>query len=395
MSLNREIVVSKKSLLGILLGLIVFMRTMPCYLWSVEDIIRPICAIIVLIICLFNMSKEKWTFWILLCLTLAYIWAVVFVDHSGFITLFNFLAFAFIPVLKKEVVYDTYKVFRYLIVFFLVCSIINLLFVKLGLTYDGKVIEPLNRLKRYKYIMYPFLVIPQGATSWRFHGIWDEPGVIGTICGLMLIAERMNLKKKSNWVILAGGLLSLSFFFYVAFLLGLVLFSSRLKHRFLTILIVFAVFMVSYNNPFLYNTIWYRFEWDASEGKLVGENRNGSGLAEYYESIQGTSAFFTGEGSVIASEYSGSASLYLIIVKHGFIFVALNFLGYGILSWRVIKNKREWITFFLFFLATLYQRPGFYNTSSIFLYTMLIYEFGAVEVVYEAKKKRTKYIKSN
>ena len=391
---SQSLSFKKTTWIGIILGVIVFMRTMPCYLWSVEDIVRPICAIIVLIICLFNISKEKWTYWILLCLTSAYTWAVLFVDHSSFITLFNFLAFAFIPTLKKETVYDTYKVFRALIVFFIACSIINFIFLKLGWVYDGRVIEPLNTLKLYKYIMYPFLVTSMGESSGRFQGIWDEPGMIGNICGLLLIAERMNLKKKMNWVLLVGGFLSLSFFFYVAFFLGIVLFSSKLKHRFASIIIIFVAFMALYNNSFLYNTLWYRFEWNAAEGRFVGDNRNGYGLNDHYESIQGTSAFFTGEGSVAASEYSGAASLYLIIVKHGFIFVVLNLLGYGILSWREIKNKREWILFFLFFVATLYQRPGFYNTSSIFLYTMLIYEFGAVEVVFENKRKELKQRKN-
>lgn len=385
---------SKINGLGVILGVIVFIRTMPCFLWSVEDIIRPICAVIVLIICLLNISKEKWTFLILLCLSSAYIWAVVFVDHSGIVTLFNFLAFAFIPVIKKELVYDSYKIFRSLMVVFIACSIIDYIFVSLGLTFGGKIIEPLNTLKPHKYIMYPFLVVPHGEASARFHGIWDEPGMIGTMCGLILIAERMNFGKKGNWVILAGGLLSMSFYFYVSLMVGFILFSQRLKNRFVVIMMFFVLLAISYNVPIIYDTIWSRFEFDATEGKFVGDNRNGGGVSEHYELIAGTAAFYKGEGSVEAAEYSGGASLLLIIIKHGFIFVALNLLGYAILSWREIKNKKEWILFFLFFLATLYQRPGFYNTSSIFLYTMLIYEFGNSEVAYKANRKGMKRIKA-
>ena len=362
--------------LGVILGLLVFIRTMPCYFWSVEDTIRPICAILILLICVFNISKAKGTLWILLCLASAYIWAVVFVDHSGLITLLNFIAFAFIPILKKKLVFETYKTFRAIVIFFMVASIVNYLFVIFGLSFGGKVIEPLNSLKHYKYNMYPFLVTIQGDPTGRFHAIFDEPGVVGTLCGLLLIAERMNLSKKGNLVLLLAGLLSLSFYFYVALILGLILFSSRLKHRWVVLSFFVVLFFVSYNNDYLYNTLWYRFEWDDEEKTFVGDNRNGGGLADYYESIRGTSAFFTGRGTQAAEEYSGAASLNLIIVKHGFIFVFLIISGFVILAFREIKNKRDLLFFFVFFILTLYQRPGFYNTSSLFLYTIVIYVFG-------------------
>lgn len=376
---NTNTSISNTGLLGIILGVIVFMRTMPCYLWSVEDIIRPICAIIVLLICLFNISKEKWTFWIWLCLALAYTWAVVFVDRSGIVTLLNFLAFAFIPILRKDLVFATYKTFYRLIVFFLGLSIINYFFVKLGLTYGGTVIDSLNALKSHQYVMHWFLVEPFGETAGRFYGIWDEPGFIGTICGLLLIAERMNLKKTGNWVILIGGLLSLSFYFYVALIVGLILFSSRLKHRWLVMVVFFALFLVSFNNSYLYDKLWYRFEWNEEKGTLEGDNRNSSSLASYYEAIKGTPAWFTGVGTAVAKDYAGSASLNLVIIKHGFIFVFLNLLGYALLSIREIQNKKLWVAFFVFFVLTLYQRPGFYGTYSIFLYTMVIYMFGSLE----------------
>ena len=385
---NSNTSISNTALLGIILGIIVFIRTMPCYLWSVEDTIRPICAIIVLLICLFNISKEKWTFWIWLSLALAYVWAVAFVDRSGFVTLFNFLAFAFIPILRKDLVFATYKTFYRLIVFFLGLSIINYFFVRLGLTFGGTVIEPLNQLKSHQYVMYWFLVEPYLVSSGRFHGLWDEPGFIGTICGLLLIAERMNLKKTGNWIILIGGLLSLSFYFYVALIVGLILFSSRLKHRWLVMVMFFVLFLVSYNNPYLYDRLWSRFEWNEEEGTLEGDNRNSGSLASYYESIKGTPAWFTGVGSAVAKDYSGSASLNLIIVKHGFIFVFLNLLGYALLSLREIRNKKLWFAFFVFFVLTLYQRPGFYGTYSIFLYTMVIYMFGSMETDSQSLEKK-------
>lgn len=377
---NPKSIISHKKV-AIWLGILVFMRTQPCYLWRCEEFLRPICAILILLICIKNISHAKWTIWILLSIVCAYIWATIFVDHSGIITTMNFLAFAFIPTLKQEIVYETYKVFRKLFVFFLGLSIINYFLVLIGIDFGGIVIEPLNKLKQYKYVMYPFLVTPYVGEFSRFHSVFDEPGVVGTISGLILIAEQMNLQKKSNYIILIGGLLSLSFYFYVAMIFGFILFSKKLQNKWLYISFLLCFIVISYNNDFLYNTLWHRFEYDANAGKFAGDNRNSTIVENAYESIVGTPLFFTGLGSAATTDYSGSASLQLIILKHGFIFVALNLLGYLLLSIRQIENKKDLVLFFVFFILTLYQRPGFYNTSSIFLYVMVINMFGRTKEV--------------
>ncbi|MGN0033243.1 MAG: hypothetical protein ACI358_05650 [Candidatus Limimorpha sp.] len=377
---------------GLWLGILVFIRTQPCYFWAWEETIRPLCAIIIMVLCVMNMSHEKWTKWILLCFALAYIWASVFVDRSSIVTVFNFLAFAFIPTLKKEVVFETYKVFRKIFVFFLGFSIINYVLVLLGMDFISIVIEPLNKAKDYKYILHPFLVTTTSLELTRFHSIYDEPGFIGTLCGLMLIAERMNLQKRSNYILLLGGLISLSFYFYVAMIFGFVVFSTKLKKKWIYLALLLCFILVSYNNEFMYNTIWSRFEYDAETGKFVGDNRNSKVVDNVYESLLGTPLFYTGLGSAATVEYVGSASLKLIILKHGFIFVSLNLLGYLMLAIRQITNRKDLFFFFVFFVLTLYQRPGFYNTASIFMYVMVINIFGIVDV---ENKNKTKIVNND
>ena len=364
------------TIIGWIFGILVFIRTMPVYFWAIEDTIRPICTIFVMLICVLNISKDKGTFWIFLFLAASYIWAVVFVDHSGIITLFNFLTFAFIPITKKDIVLSAYKALRVILLFFFVLSIINYVLWLYDLAGVGKIIEPLNSIKFTKYLQYPFMVTTFGETTRRFHAIFDEPGVVGTMCGLILISEQMDLKKPGNWVFLLAGALSFSFYFYVALILGLVLFSTKLRFRWLVIPVFAAFLLVTYNNPYIYETVWSRFEWDADEGWFAGDNRNTEDLAEHFESIKGTKEFFTGEGTAVAKEYYASASLNLIIVKHGLIFVVLNLMGFAILSFREIRNKLIWMSFFVFFVMTLYQRPGFYGVYSISMYTMVIYNFG-------------------
>lgn len=376
---------------GILLGILVFMRTMPCYLWSMEDILRPICAILILGICLMNLSKEKWTLWIFSSIGMAYLWATVFVDHSGIVTVLNFLAFAFIPIIRQDLIFEAYKSFRKIFVFFLTLSIINYILYLMGLDVGGQAIAPLNKLKEHDYMMYPFLVTPLGISSSRFFSIYDEPGMIGNIAGMVLIAERMDFSKRGNLIIIVGGLFSLSFYFYGALIIGVILFSKKIKKKWMYIAILMGFVILTYNNDFFYNTIWHRFEFDATEGKLVGDNRNDKVVDNAFDSILGTSLFYTGMGAVMTEEYSGSASLKLIILKHGFIFVILNLLGYLLLSMRQIKSRTDLVSFFSFFILTLYQRPGFYNTSSIFLYVMVIYMFGNYAVSMNTENNNNVY----
>lgn len=361
---------------GWLLGILVFIRTMPVYFWTVENTIRPICAILVMMICVLNISKEEGTKWIFAFLAASYIWAVVFVDHSGIITLLNFMTFAVIPITKKEVILEAYKALRSILVVILALSIIVYVLWLFDLAGYGEIIDPLNGLKTHKYLKYPFMVTSFDEEARRFRAVFDEPGFLGTICGLILVSEQMNMKKIGNWVFLTAGLLSFSLYFYVAIIIGLVLFSTKLKFRWLIIPAFAAFFFLTYNNSYMYQTVWSRFEWDAEEEEFVGDNRSADDLSSHYESIVGTKAFFTGEGTTVAKEYINSASLKLIIVKHGFIFVFLNLMGFAILSFREIRNKLLWISFFVFFVLTLYQRPGFYGVYSIALYTMTIYNFG-------------------
>ena len=229
--------------------------------------------------------------------------------------------------------------------------------------------------------MHPFLVTVFGGI--RFMSIYDEPGFVGTLCGLILIAERMNLSKSGNIILLIAGLIALSLYFYVALIFGLMLFSKKMKHKWIY-MVLFCIFVIAtYNNDFMYNTIWSRFEYNAVEGKFAGDNRSTSGIDNLYDAVLGTPLYFTGLGSLATEDLQGGASLKLVILKHGFIFVALNILGYALLAFQQIPSKKDWLFFMIFFILTLYQRPGLYGTYSIFMYTMLIYKFGDLSTTNE------------
>lgn len=381
MEMTASCRINKYKNLGIFLALIIFIRCRPFYLWDYEDILRPLCAVIVTIIAAANISKAKWTKTIFILLASSYIWATVLVDKSSIVTVLNFLGFAFIPLIKKELVLSTYESFRKIFIVVISVSFVSYIFASMGLFYLGNFTHQ-NGPDLYTYEHFPFLVRglgKMGGFNMRFNALFDEAGVVGTISGLLLISQRMDFSKKGNLVLLICSLFTLSFYFYISLAFGFLFFSRGLKkHRWKIIVLLMLFVVVTYRIPFFYDNLWYRFEYDAETGSLVGDNRNGWGLKEFYESILWTPLFFTGLGSTFAEQFSGAASLNLVIVKHGLIFVLLNVGAYLLLSYREIKYKPTWLMFITFFILTLYQRPGFYATYSIFLYIMVIYKFGDV-----------------
>lgn len=91
-----------------------------------------------------------------------------------------------------------------------------------------RVINALNTLKSYDYMAYAFFVMPSKTFDIlpRFFGMYDEPGVVGTIAGAILMTRQFNFKKWINIPIFIAGILSFSLFFYVIFAIYVILFAK-------------------------------------------------------------------------------------------------------------------------------------------------------------------------
>lgn len=364
--------------LAVFLAVLFFIRIRPYYLWSIEDIMRPLCAIIITLIAIFNFSKEKNNKLIFTLFIFAYVWASFFVDSSPLITVLNFAAFAFIPLIKKSLMLDTYIYFKKIFCIILILSIVNYVISLIGININLGILQYNNGPEVVSFIKQPFYIqyIEKRSALPRFNGIFDEPGVIGTICGLMLICEKMKFNNIYNRILLIGGILSLSFYFFIALFYGMFLFSKLSKTQVKSIVVLSLFVLISYHIPQIYDTIWYRFEWDVDKGSFAGDNRQNQIFMNFWNSIKGTPFIITGVGTKIANEFIGSsASILVVIAKHGLLFVVPIIYAFTIMVKREIKGKKNLILFILFLILTLYQRPGFYSTYSLALYTMVIYKF--------------------
>ena len=114
--------------------------------------------------------------------------------------------------------------------------------------------------------MYPFLVQPAALPFIRFYGPFDEPGVVGTICGLMLCINRMNFRDYKSIILLVAGLLSLSLYFFIVIgvysIFHFAFVKKSITSTIMMILFIFGVYLVVVNTPILNETIGERFLYD-------------------------------------------------------------------------------------------------------------------------------------
>ena len=161
----------------------------------------------------------------------------VFIFLSIFITylLFNIkqisisvflwsFAVAFFSSLSNKEVVKSFYVFRKIIVYLLFPGAFLWFFhilVGNNSYFHFYNIEPFNPVKiEYKisFYSYIFSVIPNydvPSGFYRFCGLFEEPGVVGTICSLLLVADRIDLKSNENKLLFFYGLISFSLAFYI------------------------------------------------------------------------------------------------------------------------------------------------------------------------------------
>lgn len=318
-------------------------------------------------------TKGKLLFPLFLIVTLGY----AFNNGYNLIFTLTFIPITFIPFAESKFYKDVYNNFLYILFIIIGISLIIWLLANTGLLHSYGNIKPLNQLKSYDYSVYPLLVMP--GDNLRFCAIFDEPGVVGTIMGLILCIQKFDFRDRKNIVFLLAGIVSFSMFFYVIIFLYYIYYFAFVKKN-IRKLIYFVLgalilFVLVNKVPLLYNIIGQRFEWNYDTGTFAGNNRENSDIAEYFTSIMGTKDFWLGidrsEREWFADLAAGESSYMISIIYNGFMFFSAYVLFFLLYAWRHRFNVNSFILFSIVLGATIYQRPGLYHTEYIFLWSCL------------------------
>lgn len=277
----------------------------------------------------------------------------------------------FLPFGKEEF---SRKVFDYFANFYSVIISVSAfvwIFVLLNKLSPLGTLEPIDPYSPINYSVFPFVVRSNGESFFRFCGLFDEPGVVGTFNAILLYILGFNIKDWRTYALILSGILSLSLFFYVM-VFGYYAINNILKINvkavLLVTIIVSAFYIITKEDVFFNEMLWERIEWDDSKGGVAGDNRTNDNASDLYKSKMFTSDYWFGSSNKKDLEYfEGSSSYKAVVLSCGMICFSL----YVIFFILMALNRKKGIHLILFLfllLATFYQRPWMFGMGYLFLF---------------------------
>jgi hypothetical protein len=216
------------------------------------------------------------------------------------------------------------------------------------------------------YLNYFFFIVYDESSYFsiipRFSSIFLEPGYLGMITSLIIIAHQFRFNKISLKILFASTIFSFSLAAFLVLILSYIIYLSFSSNRFLLyltllIILLFSLYQISleYNSGenAIYNYLFKRLEF--SDGEISGYNRFSSDLeAYYYKFVRGDNLFFgIGEQEFRRINWDGGNAGYKVFI-----------IQYGILGTILV------LFLYLFILLKYFSKVGallFLAYSLIFL----------------------------
>lgn len=318
----------------------------------------------------FKSKKTVILFFLWLILVITYI----FLQGSNILGILTFLPIIFIPFTKELFTRRVFECFLYLYASLVGISLVVYFSSLLGILSPYKTIHPLNILKDGLYYVYPLMVTR--SVDFRFYGIFDEPGVVGTLSALLIVANNFKMKDWRTYILIISGVISFSLFFYTIFVLYLIIrfFNKKEFSKILILASSIGLLYILTKDTIYYELIWRRFEWDSSSGDFVGDNRmHSAGGAGVFYSLVGTDQFWYGveNREHYLSLVEGTSSFLNVIALYGMLFSLGYLLFFHLYAFAFVKNIRYIALFALIFLGTIYQRPDIFEIYMLFLFAYI------------------------
>lgn len=385
--MNSNIFFSDRKSLLFALGL--FFLTMPFFVWHIPQLsyIKLLVSIIVVVMA-FNRQKKHTDsdnrLIVLFVFTgLYYIFLSFFHDIlnlNGIITSFIIVLFYCVSFIEDRFLRDVFVRFSNLYTVLIGLSLLCWFLAIAGLLPSMGTIEHYNPMVHRTYNTYPFVIIEYFSDEGiRFSGLYDEPGSVGTLSALLLCLQGFNMKDWKTYILLLSGIFSMSFFFYALVPIYWIfyLISKKKSKGIVPVLLITIAFVLFYsktqNNEFMSERLWSRFEWDASEGKFLGDNRITDEADIYFAKIRGTREYFFGVDDVTGywKAAEGSSSYKNVIAMYGLVFFVFYVMFFILLAKKYCIQTSSLILFLFVFFLNLYQRSNIYSMPFIFLYAYL------------------------
>lgn len=269
------------------------------------------------------------------------------------------------------------KIFRIFIIIFtitlipgMIVSCCNLINISLPST----ILQSAESIKVQSNLQYRqtfFSVILEnpwwGAGYRKLCGIYDEPGRVGTIAGMLLPAlplkSKLKLDKGISYIIILGGLMSLSLAFYVLLALFIFIKLSEKKKMTTKKLLIGLIFVcgamgifyyLATTNEYFQNQIIRRFTLQTI---ITDNNRVSDAFESIYKPFLSSSEvwFGVGNGNTIIKTVD-AAGYQIIVYTFGIVGFALICLWVCFMGITFSKKNKNALLMFAFFMLSFYQR---------------------------------------
>ena len=353
-----------------LLAIVFFFSSQPYFLWKYGEATNAIIILGCIVCCFVSKVNNKKRLWSILLFGIFYFYATIhqFFDvniYARMLTLFPVLVF----LVNEEEWKHIYDKYSFIYIYTIIPSlIIYLLVFWLSVDVPYSIISPLNTEKSFNYYAYPFLVMPDTLESIRFHGLYDEAGVVGNISGVLLVVNRCNMKNWKNWGLLLSGIFSFSLFFYIIVTIYILIFSSvKVKFAVFSVVFILCTFLLVDENPFS-KLVLARLEV-GDDGTWSGNNRTLESFDSFWSKFLNSSRFLYGYGRLYADFKAdpGGQSYKHLIVDFGIIMFLCYIISF-VFYYCSYKLSRKCLMLLLIILCSiLFQRPFIFNLIYIFL----------------------------
>ena len=245
----------------------------------------------------------------------------------------------------------------------------------LGFVPDEYVLNQLKVESGDRYAVYPFLTrIVYGSVDgfYRFQGIFDEPGYLGTVCALIFISGKCDLKGFSNKLVFLGGALTLSLAFYIIVAIYWLLYliprpDSLFKGIIYALVSVALIYSVPAGRDIADRYIIDRLAIEG--GVLSGDNRSAKGLDQSFDYFLKEARFEERALGLERYQLDGSSSIKQVPVTTGYVGV---FLIIYVFSLLLLINysalNYESLIYVLVFALSAYQRPDIMNPVFVYIF---------------------------
>lgn len=345
-----------------------FLSTMPYFVWDTPFSILPVLLLLCFVFSYRHIKVSYKTLIPVAIIILCYVFAS-FSGEKNFTGIVTIFLISHLFLLNEKFITAVFDTYLYIFSITLIPSlIVYVLVIIFGFGLPNNAIEGLNALKQGTYSQYPFLITYEqfGSNIPRFFGYYDEPGVIGTISGVLLCVKKFNLKDKYNIPIFVAGILSLSFFFIGIFVI-FTIFWLKLKYKILIFGSIAFLFSYYYLNEYLYEFVFKRFE--IIDGAFKGDNRIADMyFDDWYIKFKNSQSYFFGLGSGASLIHNPGGSSYKdLIINYGIVFYILYTSSFIYLAFKKVKISKQLFLYSLILFGVLYQRPWIENLAYVFL----------------------------